>query len=225
MKKWLYYNSTVDYFFEENSWTESMDRGDRAGLRSMVDQGGGAALCLGGGGDSRELTPVAAAAWGIPERRHGCDNKLGREAVSGSSRERGRMEEDDENIASSDMTILVTSDSKVKWFFIMSICNTFDELMLHHDVCSISFSEVLTWIKESIECLWKARRTKYVDWGWNPTPPQVSPQDHHVTFHPRKQRDKFQYVLESLIQTAEQYKPATAATTSYGLHLWHINTC
>jgi hypothetical protein len=33
----------------------------------------------------------------------------------------------------------------------MNICNMFDELMLHHDVYSISFSEVLTWIKESIE--------------------------------------------------------------------------
>jgi hypothetical protein len=76
-----------------------------------------------------------------------------------------QQRENDEDITSSDMTILVTFDSKVKRFFIMSICNTFDELMLHHDVCSISFSKVLTWIKESIECLWKAWRTKYVDWG------------------------------------------------------------
>jgi hypothetical protein len=30
----------------------------------------------------------------------------------------------------------------------MSICNTFDELILNHDVCSILFSEVLTWIKK-----------------------------------------------------------------------------
>jgi hypothetical protein len=122
------------------------------------------------------------------------------------------------------MTILVTFDSKVKQFFIMSICNTFDELMLHHDVCLISFLEVLTWIKECIACLWKAWRTKYVDWGPNPTP-HVSLQSHHVTFCPRKERDKFQHVLESLIQTAQQYKLATAATTSYGLRLGHISTC
>jgi hypothetical protein len=48
----------------------------------------------------------------------------------------------DEDITSSDMTVLVTFDSKVKWFFIMSKCNTFDELMLHHDVCLILFSKV-----------------------------------------------------------------------------------
>jgi predicted nucleotidyltransferase len=48
-----------------------------------------------------------------------------------------QQRENDEDITSSDMTILVTFDSKVKQFFIMSICNTFDELMLHHDVCSI----------------------------------------------------------------------------------------
>jgi hypothetical protein len=123
------------------------------------------------------------------------------------------------------MTILVTFDSKVKRFFIMSIYNIFDELMLHRDVCLISYSEVLTWIKESIECLWKAWRTKYVDWGPNPTPPHVSPQGRHATFRPRKERDKFQYVLESLIRTAEWYKIAMAATTSYGLRLRHISTC
>jgi hypothetical protein len=120
----------------------------------------------------------------------------------------------------------VTFDSKVKRFFIISVCNTFDEFMLRHDVCSISFSKVLTWIKKDIECLWKAWRTKYVDWGPNSTPPHDSPQGHHVTFHPSKERDdKFQHVLESLIRTAEQYQLATAATISYGLRLGHINTC
>jgi hypothetical protein len=97
----------------------------------------------------------------------------------------------------------------------MSICNTFDELMLHHDVCSISFLEVLTWIKESIECLWKAWRTKYVDWVPNPAPSHVSPQGHPVTFSPRKERDKFQHVLQSLIWTVKQYQLAMVATTSY----------
>jgi hypothetical protein len=109
----------------------------------------------------------------------------------------------DEDITSSDMTILVTFDSKVKRFFIMSICDTFQELMRHHDACSISFPEVLTWINESIECLWKAWRTKYVDWGPNPSPPHVSPWGHHVPFRPRKERDKIQHILESLIQTVE----------------------
>jgi hypothetical protein len=38
-------------------------------------------------------------------------------------------------------------------------------------------------------------------------------------------KKKFQYVLESLIQTTEQYKLAMDATTSYGLCLGHISTC
>jgi hypothetical protein len=59
----------------------------------------------------------------------------------------------DEDITSSDTNLVGTFDSKVKRFFIMRICNTSDELKLHHDVCSISFSEVLTWIKESTKCL------------------------------------------------------------------------
>jgi hypothetical protein len=63
-----------------------------------------------------------------------------------------QQRENDEDITILDMTILVTFDSKVKRLFIMSICNTFDELMMHHDVCSISFLEVLTWIKKNIEC-------------------------------------------------------------------------
>jgi hypothetical protein len=136
-----------------------------------------------------------------------------------------QQKENDEDITSLDMTILVTFDSKVKQFFIMSICNTFDELMLHHDVCLISLLHVLTWMKESIGCLWKIWRTKYVDWGRNPTPPHVSPQGYHVTFHPRKERDKFQYILKSLIWTAEQYKLATATTISYEFRLGHIITC
>jgi hypothetical protein len=79
--------------------------------------------------------------------------------------------------------------------------------------------------QESIECLWKAWRTKYVEWGPNTSPPHVSPQGHHVTFHPRKKRDKIQHVLESLIQTAEQYQLAAPAMTSYELGLGHICSC
>jgi hypothetical protein len=93
---------------------------------------------------------------------------------------------------------------------------------VHHDVCAISFSGVLTWIKESIECLWKAWRTKYVDWGSNSSPPHIFPQGHHVTFHPRKEGDKIQHIMESLIRAAEQYQLATAAMTSYRLSLGHV---
>jgi hypothetical protein len=40
---------------------------------------------------------------------------------------------------------LQTFDSKVKQFFVMII---FDELMLRHNVCSLSFSKIHTWIKK-----------------------------------------------------------------------------
>jgi hypothetical protein len=50
---------------------------------------------------------------------------------------------DGEDITSLDMTLFVTFDSEVKRFFIMCIFNTFDQLILHHDVCSISFAKVL----------------------------------------------------------------------------------
>jgi hypothetical protein len=90
----------------------------------------------------------------------------------------------DEDITSSDMIILVTFDSKVKQFFIMSICNTFDELMMHHDVCSISFS------RKVLNAYGRHGGPNMFDRGPNPTPPHISPQDHHVTFRPRKERIK-----------------------------------
>jgi hypothetical protein len=51
----------------------------------------------------------------------------------------------------------------------MIVFDTFDELMLRHDVCSSSFSEIHTWIKKSIKHTWKAWRTKQVDWGTSPS--------------------------------------------------------
>jgi hypothetical protein len=43
----------------------------------------------------------------------------------------------------------------VKPFFIMIVFVEFDELMLRHDVFSLLFSEIHTWIKKSIKCTWK----------------------------------------------------------------------
>jgi predicted DNA-binding protein (UPF0278 family) len=56
--------------------------------------------------------------------------------------------ENDEDITCSDTITLATFDSNVKQFFVMIVYNTFDELMLRHDVCSLSFSEIHTWIKK-----------------------------------------------------------------------------
>ena len=79
----------------------------------------------------------------------------------------------DEDITCSDITTLATFDSQVKQFFIMIVFDTFDELMLHHDVCSFSFSELLTWIKGRFDCIWKAWKVNEVDWGPNPSIPNV----------------------------------------------------
>jgi len=79
----------------------------------------------------------------------------------------------DEDITFSDTTTLETLDSKVKSYFIMIVFDTFDELMLRHDVHSLSFLEIHTWIKKIIEHTWKAWRTKEVDWGPVPCIPIV----------------------------------------------------
>jgi hypothetical protein len=50
-----------------------------------------------------------------------------------------------------DTPIVVAYDSKVKLFFSIIIFNTCDEWTLHHDMCSMSFTEVLTWIKEGVD--------------------------------------------------------------------------
>jgi hypothetical protein len=58
-------------------------------------------------------------------------------------------------ITNIDTPIVVAYGSKVKLFFSISIFNTCDEWTLHHDMCSMSFTEVLTWIKEGVAHAWK----------------------------------------------------------------------
>jgi hypothetical protein len=57
----------------------------------------------------------------------------------------------DEDITNMDTPIVVAYDSKVKLFFSIIIFNTCDEWTLHLDICSMSFMEVLTWIKEGMD--------------------------------------------------------------------------
>jgi hypothetical protein len=52
--------------------------------------------------------------------------------------------ENNEDITNMDTPTVVTYDSKVKLFFSIIIFNTRDEWTLHHDMCSMSFTEVLT---------------------------------------------------------------------------------
>jgi hypothetical protein len=63
--------------------------------------------------------------------------------------------ENDEDITNMDTPTVVAYDSKVKLFFSTIIFNTCDEWTLHHDMCSMSFIEVLTWIKEGVDHAWK----------------------------------------------------------------------
>jgi len=74
------------------------------------------------------------------------------------------------------MTILMDFDPKVKQFHISVTFDTFVELMLHHEMCPFSFSEILTLMKQGVECTWKAWRTKEVDWGPSPSIPNVPKQ-------------------------------------------------
>jgi hypothetical protein len=55
----------------------------------------------------------------------------------------------------------------------MIVFDTFNELMLRHVMCSLSFSKIHTLIKISIKHIWKAWRTKEVDWGPIPCIPNV----------------------------------------------------
>jgi hypothetical protein len=81
--------------------------------------------------------------------------------------------ENDEDIIGLKMTMPTTSIPKVQPFYMRLIIDAFDELMLHHDVCSFSFSELLTWIKGRFDCIWKAWKVNEVDWGPNPSIPNV----------------------------------------------------
>jgi hypothetical protein len=79
--------------------------------------------------------------------------------------------ENDEDITNIDTPIVVAYDSKVKLFFSIIIFNICDEWMLHHDMCSVSFTEVLTWIKEGVDHAWKGWIMKHPDWGPNTSTP------------------------------------------------------
>jgi hypothetical protein len=58
---------------------------------------------------------------------------------------------------------VVTYGLNMKLFFSIIIFNTCDEWMLHHDIYSMSFTQVLTWIKKDVDHAWKAWRMKQLD--------------------------------------------------------------
>jgi hypothetical protein len=59
-----------------------------------------------------------------------------------------------------DTTILVASSPKVNQLYIKIKFDTFEQLMLH-------------WIKPCVKITWKTWRTKEIDWGPNPSLPNV----------------------------------------------------
>jgi hypothetical protein len=71
------------------------------------------------------------------------------------SRSAFRFIQGDEDITNMDTPTVVAYDSNVKLFFSISIFNTCDEWTLHYDICSMSFTEVLTWFKEAVDHAWK----------------------------------------------------------------------
>jgi hypothetical protein len=71
-------------------------------------------------------------------------------------------------------TSVLAYDSKEKLFFSTIIFNTCDEWMLHHDMSSMSYTDVLTWIKEGMDPAWKGQIMKHLDWGPNTNVPDAT---------------------------------------------------
>jgi hypothetical protein len=63
------------------------------------------------------------------------------------------------------MTMLKALIAKVKLFHIVTTFDIFEELILCCKVCMFLFVELLTWIKQCVECTRKALKNKEVDWG------------------------------------------------------------
>jgi hypothetical protein len=95
----------------------------------------------------------------------------------------------DEGITNMDTPTVVACNSKIKLFFSIIIFNTCDEWMLHHDMCSMSYTEVLTWIKEGVHQAWKGWIMNHLDWGPNTRAPYTFTRS-HVTCGLRKQGDQ-----------------------------------
>jgi hypothetical protein len=83
-----------------------------------------------------------------------------------------------------DTPTVVAYDSKGKLFFSIGIFNICDEWTLHHDMCSMSFTEVLTGIKEGVDHAWKGWIMKHLDWGPNTSPPYASTRSDEIMSTP-----------------------------------------
>jgi hypothetical protein len=91
-------------------------------------------------------------------------------------------------ITNMDTPSVVAYDSKVKLFFSIIIFNTCDVWMLHHDMCSMSFTEVPTWIKEGVDHAWKGWIMKHLDWGPNTSALYTPTRSPHYLWYEDKKR-------------------------------------
>jgi hypothetical protein len=105
----------------------------------------------------------------------------------------------------------------------MIVFDTFDELMLRHDVCSLSFFEIHTWIKKSIKHMRKAWRTKEVDWGPSPSILNVLRQATTSLLAKGNKKIKFN-TFQSWIRTAGLRQLMMDVTTSSGLYFERSST-
>src|SRR5688572_4522251 len=90
--------------------------------------------------------------------------------------------------------------------------------MLHHDLYSLSISEIHTWIKNSVKHTWKVWRTKEVDWGPSPSIPNVLHQA-TTSLLAQEKKEIQSNMFWGWIQTAALCQLATATTTTFELHL------
>jgi hypothetical protein len=76
--------------------------------------------------------------------------------------------ENDENITRSDITMLKAPVAKVKLLHIVTTFDTFEELILRCKVCMFLFVELLTWIKQCVECTRKLIRDQVMIFPTSP---------------------------------------------------------
>ena len=103
------------------------------------------------------------------------------------------------------------------------IIDAFDELVLHHKMCIFSFSELLTWIKGRFDCIWKAWKVNEVDWGPNPSIPNVLHLDTTSLLVQGKKEIKSN-TFWGWIRTPGQLQLVMFTTVAYGLGLGRSST-
>jgi hypothetical protein len=101
--------------------------------------------------------------------------------------------------------------------------NTFGELMLRHDVCSLSFSKIHIWIKKSNKHTWNAWKIKEVDWGPSPSIPNILCQATTSLLAQEKKKIKFN-TFQGWIRTAGPRQLVTDVTTSSRFRFGHSST-